>query len=198
MMLRSLGLVALLTTLLTSPALAQEEEGGLLSVSGGLMIWTILIFLIVLAVLYKAAYPHILGAVEAREARIRELLDAAARDRQEAQAAREEQQRQLDEMRARVQEMMAEGRSSAERLREDLLAQARREQEEMLARTRREIQQEMERSLEQVRADAVDLAIAAASRLVERNLDDAENRRLVREYLAQVDEQRGAAVPAGV
>lgn len=193
---RSLRLAALLTLLAAAPARAQEG-GGLLAVETGLIVWTVLIFGIVLLVLYKAAYPKILGAVEAREEHIRELLAAAARDRQEAQTLLEEQQRQLEEVRTRAQEMVAEGRTAGERVREDILGQARREQEEMLARARREIQQEMERVAEQLRIDTVELAIAAASRLVERSLDQEDSRRLVREFLEQVERQSDA-VPAGV
>ena len=70
---RSLQLTAFLALASVRPALAQE--GGLLDINEGLMVWTIIIFLIVLAVLYEAAYPHILGAVEAREATA-EVLEA--------------------------------------------------------------------------------------------------------------------------
>lgn len=181
---RSLRLAALLLMLLASPAFAQE--GGLLEVNEGLIIWTILIFLIVLFVLYKAAFPKILGAVEAREARIRELLEAAARDRQEAETLLAEQRRQTEEVRSRVQELLAEGRGAGERMRDDILAQARREQEDLLLRARRDIQGELDGALQKVREDAVELSIAAASKLIEKNLDADDNRRLVRDFLQRV------------
>ena len=80
-----------------TPLLAQEhaaeEGGGLLSINPGLTIWTIVIFLIVLAILTKAAYPKILGAVEARERHIAELTEAAERDRAEAAALADENRR---------------------------------------------------------------------------------------------------------
>lgn len=192
---RSLRLAALLLMLLATPAFAAE--GGLLDVNEGLIIWTILIFLIVLVVLYKAAFPMILGAVEAREAHIRELLAAAARDRQEAETLLADQRRETEEVRARVQELLAEGRGAGERLREDILAQARREQEDILLRTRRDIQGELDRALQQVREDAVDLAIAAASKVVEKNLDAEENRRLVREFLREVELPANGGRPVG-
>src|SRR5690554_2992159 len=104
--LRTTGTAGLL--LLTGVETAAAQEGGLLDINTGLMVWTVLIFLIVLAILYRMAYPHILGAVEAREQQIRDLLAAAARDRQAAQEALEEQTRQLEETRARVQDLVAE------------------------------------------------------------------------------------------
>lgn len=193
MLSKSLRYLAVLALGSVTPAAAQE--GGLLSPSGGLMFWTVVTFLVVLVALWKFAWPHILGAVEAREAHIRELLAAAARDREEAQRLVQEQQRQLDEVRARAQEMLAEGRAAGERAREELMSQARREQEELLQRTQREIQQQTERALEAVRLEAVDVALAAAERLLGRTLDGEDNRRLVRQFLGELDSSR---VPAGV
>lgn len=195
-MLRSLRWTAILSLLVASPALAQEK-GGLLSLNSGLMFWTVAIFLVVLAILYKAAYPYILGAVEAREARIRELLAAAKDDREEAQSLLAEQRRQMDEVRQRTQEALAEGRAAGERLREEILAQARREQAELLERTRRDVGREMETALAQLRAETVEIAIAAAGKLLERNLDAEDNRRLVRDYLEGVDLRDVAAAPVG-
>ncbi len=199
MMSQSLRLMLLILLLSATPALAAEEggQGGLLTPEGGLMIWTLLVFGIVLAVLYKFAYPPILGAVEAREQRIRELLAAAARDREEAQSLLEQQRREHEQLRAQAQEIFAEARASGERTRTELLAQARREQEEMLERARREIAAEMELAMDQVRRESVELAIAAAEKLVQHNLDDEQNRRLVREFLGQA-ERSAVSVPAGV
>jgi F-type H+-transporting ATPase subunit b len=196
-MLRTLRLAALLSILLATPALAQDG-GGLLDINTGLMVWTVLIFVTVLAVLYWKAYPKILGVVEAREQHIRELLEAAARDREEAQALLDEQRRERDATRAQVQEVLAEGRAAADRLREEILGEARREQQELLERTRRDIRQEMERSTAELRVQVVDLAIAAATKLVHRNLNDDDNRRLVREYVEQIDlrEPTGTGVGA--
>lgn len=182
---------------LTATPLYAAEEGGLLSINTGLMVWTVLIFLIVLAVLYWLAFPHILGAVEAREQRIRELLASAARDREEAQQILAQQKQEHEALRAQAQELFAEARAGGERIREDLLAQARREQEEMLARARRDIQAESDRAMDAIRRETVELAIAAAEKLVQRNLDDEQNRRLVRDFLGEA-ESRAPTIAAGV
>lgn len=187
-------------TLFTVPALllaaaapAHAAEGGLLDVNTGLSVWTIVIFLIVLGILAKFAYPPILGAVEAREAHLRETIEAAERDRAEAARLLDEQRREMEEARARLKEAFEENKAAAEKTREELLARARAEQEEMLERARREIVREREAALGEVRRDAVELALAAATRLVGRNLGEDEDRRLVMEYLGQVDADRVAA-----
>ena len=194
---RSIALSALLLLGSAAPLVAAEgETPGLLSPNIGLTFWTIVVFVIVLAVLSKFAFPKILGAVEAREANLRELAEAAERDRREAAAMMEENRRILEDTRHRVQEAINESRTSAERIRADMLAETRREQEALLERARRDIATERENALEAVRREAVDVSMRAAERLVRRNLDAEDNRRLVREYLGQVAGQ--PALAAGV
>jgi F-type H+-transporting ATPase subunit b len=193
---KSLRLLPLLVIGTASPAFAAES--GLLSWQAGLTFWTIVTFLIVLAILWKAALPPILGAVEAREQQIRDLIAAAARDRQEAQLVLERQSRELEETRSRVQEMVAEGRTAGERMHDEIIADARRQAEEIVMRARRDIRQELDHALQELRVEAVDVALAAAGKLIERNLDEEDNRRLVREYLADLETGSGSRVAAGV
>ena len=188
-------LFVLSVLVLGTAAPLHAAEGGLLSPNPGLIIWTILIFGIVLAILAKFAFPAILGAVEARERHLRELTEAAERDRAEAARLVEEARRELEQTHARVHEAMAESRTGAERLREEILAQARTEREEMLARAHRDIEAERAVALESVRRDAVEMSIRAAEKLVRRNLDAEDNRRLVTEFLGQL---AVPAAPAGV
>ncbi|HEU0016534.1 MAG TPA: F0F1 ATP synthase subunit B [Longimicrobium sp.] len=173
-----------------TPLPAQEHGegggGGLLSLNPGLTIWTIVIFLIVLAVLSRFAYPKILAAVEAREAHIAELTSAAERDRDAAAALLAENQRILEDTRARVHGAVEEARGQAEKMRAEVMDAANRERQEMLERARRDIASEREMALDTVRRDAVVLAMAAAEKLVRRNLDSEDNRRLVQESLAQL------------
>jgi F-type H+-transporting ATPase subunit b len=172
-----------------SPLLAQhggEEQGGLLSLNPGLSVWTMVIFLLVLAILYRAAFPKILGAVEAREAHLRGLTEGAERDRAEAAALVEEHRKLVEDTRGQVQKALGEATATAEARRGEILEQAQRERDEMLARARADVLAERATMLEQVRRDSVDVAIRAAERLVRKNLDVDDNRRLVQDYLAQL------------
>jgi F-type H+-transporting ATPase subunit b len=191
---KSCALAVGLVLLQATPAFAAEGEASPLSVNTGLMIWTFLLFGIVLLVLRKYAWPNILGAVEKREAHIRDLLEQAEADRARAAQEAAENRRILEETRARVQEALAESRTQGERMHADLLAQARVEQQELLERARRDIAAEREVALDSVRRDAVELAMRAAEKLVNRTLDTEDNRRLVREFLGQVE----PAAPVGV
>ena len=184
----SIALSALALLGSAAPLIAQEheEKSGLLSPNPGLTIWTIVVFVLVFAILAKFAFPRILGAVEARERHLSELADAAERDRVEAAAMLDENRRILEETRQKVQEAINEARTGAEKIRAEMLDQARREQEDLMARTRRDIASEREGMLDGLRRETVDVAIAAAERLVKANLDSDGNRRLVTEYLGQL------------
>lgn len=189
------ALVPALLLLTAAPLLAQEHEkaAGPLDVNTGLLIWTLLIFGIVVAVLYKFAWPNILGAVEKREAHIRELLEGAERDRAEAAHLADENRRLIEDTRARTHDAINEARLQGEKMRAEVLETARREQQELLERARRDIAAEREVALDSVRREAVELSIRAAEKLVRRNLDAEDNRRLVREFLGQVGEPAARA-----
>jgi F-type H+-transporting ATPase subunit b len=191
MKLTSLPTAVLPALLVAAPAAAAPAEGGqggLLTLEGGLVIWTLIVFGIVLTVLYYKAYPLILGAVEAREAHLARILEEAETSRTEAAALAEENRRSLDETRARVQEALGEARGQAEAMRAEVMTEARREQQELLERARRDIAAEREAALDAVRRQAVVLAMAAAEKLLRRSVDDEDNRRLVGEYLGHVAE----------
>src|SRR5690606_2457981 len=152
----------------------------------GLMIWTVIIFLALLAVLTKFAWKPILGALEARERRIQDILDAAARDRAEAERLMQEHQRQLAEARQQAQQITAEGRQAAERIRQAMLARARAEQGERLDRAGQGRERERERAREALRRDAVGLSRAAAAELGGKRLDSGDDRRIITEYRARI------------
>lgn len=175
--------------LAAAPALAQEAEGGsvnLLSPSGGLMFWTLIIFVLLLLLLSKFAFPPILGAVEARERSLQEAIEGAKADRDAAAALMAQQRADLERARTEAQQLIADGRAAGEKLRAEMLEQTRVQQQEMLERARKEIGAERERAIQELRREAVDLAIAGAGRVIEQNLDDAANRQLIERFLATV------------
>ncbi len=183
--------VTALLLLSASPALAAVDpaEGppDFLSPEGGLMIWTLLIFLGLMFLLTRFAFKPILAAVEAREQKLQEAIDAAKRDREEAARLLEEHRRQMEETRAQAQKLIVEGRQTGERLRAEMLEQTRQEQQQVLERARSEIANERDRAIAELRREAVDLAIVGASRVIERNLDDQANRQLVESYLGSLE-----------
>jgi F-type H+-transporting ATPase subunit b len=181
-----LAAAALPTSLLAQEHAAPATSGGLTSLQVNLMFWTLVIFLILFYLLQRFAFPPIFKAVEDRERALEEAIAAAKRDRDEAARLLEEHRRQIENARGEAQRFIAEGRQTAEQMRAELLDQARREQQEILERSRREIQSERDRAIAELRREAVDLAIAGASKVLEQNLDSTSNRRIVEQFLASV------------
>jgi F-type H+-transporting ATPase subunit b len=160
--------------------------------------WTIVIFILLLFVLRRYAYPPILGYAEAREKRIQDSLDEAKKQSEEAAALLATQRRELAEAQREAQAVIAEGKHAAERLRQELLERTKAEQQEVVARATREIERERELAVESVRREAVELAIAAAAKLVGRKLSAEDDRRLVSEYLGAVERPGQKGTKAGV
>ena len=183
-LLRSLAL----SFLVAVPALAQEEapKADLLSPSYGLMAWTLIIFVVLALILSRFAFGPITAAVRAREQALEEAITAAKRDREEAASLLAQHRSALDASRGEAQKLIADARVAAERVRAELVEQAHAEQANMLDRARQEIESEKSRAIAQLRREAVDLAIAGAGKVIERNLDQAANRQLVESFLASV------------
>lgn len=185
---RALTLAALLTITAT-PVLASETDGpvNLLDPKVGLMFWTLIIFGLLFTVLSKFAFKPLFAAVEAREKALEDAIEGAKRDRAEAEQALEAQRAQLESARTEAQQIIADSRATAEKMRNDLLAQTKQQQEEMIEQARRAIDGEKAAAIGELRKEAIDLAIAGASRVIEQNLDSQSNRQIVERFLASLD-----------
>jgi len=187
---RTLFRSLVISALAAAPALAQEaapqSKVDLLSPNYGLMFWTLIIFAVLFFVLARFAFGPITKAVEAREQALEAAIESAKRDREEAARLLAEQRAALDATRGEAQKLIADARIAGERVRAELIEQAHAEQTSMLERARKEIEAEKVGAIAQLRREAVDLAIAGAGRVIDKNLDQAANRRLVESFLASV------------
>ena len=188
-MIKSLTLALLALAAGSTPAMAQEAAGGPLSIEPGLMIWTVVVFILLLVVLGKFAWPQVLGAVEAREKALEQQLAEAERNRAESARMLEEQKKLLAEARSTAHQIVAEAKGLGEKERAVQLERAREEHEALLERARREIDAERERAVADLRREAVDLSLAAASKLIGERMDSEADRRLVVDYLNRLETQ---------
>jgi F-type H+-transporting ATPase subunit b len=171
-------------------AATEEESGGgsfLVSPSLGLMIWTLLAFGITLYLLNKLAFPRIAEALDRRRVAIEESIDAAARAKQEADAALEEYRARLREAREQADDILARARKAAENLRDETKAETNKQREEMLAAARRDIEHETRRALDEIRKEVADLTVMATEKITRKSLDEEDHRRLIEEALSEVD-----------
>ena len=167
---------------------AEETEAkpSLLALQSGLMFWTLVVFLLLLIVLSKFAFGPITAAVRARELALEEAIAVARKDRDDAAKLLDDHRRQIEAARGEAQRFIAEGRATAEAMRTEMLEGTRAQQAELLERARRDIDAEKTKAIDELRREAIDLAIAGASKVIGKNLDDAANRALVESYLATI------------
>jgi len=170
-------------------AAAQEHSGPAspFEVNFGLVFWTWLVFLALFFVLRKLVWPKLVQTVEEREKRIAKQLADAEAANLAAQKLLEEHRAALAQARSESQELITKAKSVAAKERELLIAKAHEEQEQMLERARREIVAERDKAVASLRREAVELSLAAAQKLIEANLDSDANRRIVTDYLANLE-----------
>ncbi len=166
-----------------------EESGGsfLVSPGLGLMIWTLVLFLITMWVLSKVAFPKIQEALDKRANAISESIEAAERQRRESDELLAEYRARLAEAREQADDIMARARKSAETAEAEAAAAGREKREELVEAAKRDIEAETRRSLDQIRQEVADLTVLATERVTRKSLSPDDQKRLVEEALSEVD-----------
>ncbi len=174
---------------MSAPVFAAEKGGGsfLVSPDVGLMIWTLVVFLISMYILSKVAFPRIQAALDKRQQAIEEAIDTAERTRTEADKLLAEYRERLHEARSQADDIVARARKTAENNEAESVAEAKRKREEMMAATRRDIQQETRRAIQEIRNEVADLTVLATEKVTRKTLTDADQKRLVEEALSELD-----------
>ena len=153
----------------------------------GLFIWTIVTFLVLLALLAKFAWTPLLQALETRQNAIRKSLDDAQQAKVELERLQQESAQIIRQARVEADAIISKSRADAERLREEMKQKARGDADGIVRNAERQIQLETTRALQQIRTEAVDLSVMIASKIIQRNLSKEDNQRLIDEALKQVE-----------
>jgi F-type H+-transporting ATPase subunit b len=163
----------------------------MLEINSGLILWTILTFVIVLIILRKAAWKPLLGALTAREESIRASLREAEDARAQAARLLEENKRQLARAEEQSRSIIMEGRDMGERLKGEILEKANATTRVMIEQAKEEIRREKDAALMQLRSEATDLVIAAAGKILDANLDTPKQRQLADAAIREIAETTG-------
>jgi F-type H+-transporting ATPase subunit b len=171
------------------PAQAAEEESSnfLVSPNVGLMIWTLLAFLVAMFILRKYAWPAITEALDKRQRSIEESIDVAERTRAEAGELLQEYRERLREARQQADQIVARARKAGEVHERETLEKAKIQREELLEQTRRDIDAETRRAIQEIRAEVADLTVMATEKVTRKSLDEQDQKRLVEEALRELD-----------
>ena len=151
----------------------------MLEINPGLIFWTIVTFIVVLAILAKTAWKPLLHALTSREEGIRTALQQAEEANAEAKRLAEENKRQLAQAEAHAQQAMKEGREMGERLKAEIIEKANTSARGMIEQAKEEIRREKDAALIELRGEVADLAVTAAGKIIDANLDVNKHRWLV-------------------
>jgi F-type H+-transporting ATPase subunit b len=141
------------------------------------------------------ALPRIGEALEKRANAIRESIDAANKQREDADRLLQEYRERLKEAREQADDIVARARKAAEAAEAEAAKAGREKREELVAAARRDIEMETRRSLERIRKEVADLTVLATEKVTRKTLDDEDHKRLIDEALKEVD--FSALSPAG-
>src|ERR1051326_767470 len=149
----------------------------------GLVIWTIITFVLLLVVLRGIAWKPLLAALGRREELVRSSIERAEQAKNEAEQLLDRHKKQLAEAEAEVQRILSEGRSFGDKLKDEIVAKANQQSRRMIEQAQQEIERDKDAALAQLRTEVAHLAIEAAEKILEETLDETKPRRIIDSYL---------------
>jgi F-type H+-transporting ATPase subunit b len=162
----------------------------LISVTPGLMIWTVICFLIALYILKRYAFGPIQRMLDERREQIRRSIEEADAARDEARQLLEEHRKLMKEARGEAEQILAEARRTRDAMEQRMREETEVERQRRLEETRREIAAETARALEQIRAEVAELTLEATAVVVGHKLDAKRDRELISEAIGSLDFSR--------
>lgn len=159
----------------------------LLEVSPGLMIWTVVVFLLTLLILKKFVFGPVGEAIEKRRSSISASIEEAESSRDEAVRLLDEYKAKLAEARREADELREAGRREGERQKTEIVGQAQEQRERIVSDTQTQIDAQAQAAVAGIRDDVVVLALTAAEKVTRKSLSDDDHRALVEEALADAD-----------
>jgi len=162
-------------------------DSGLIKVVPGLMIWTVVCFLITLFVLKRFAFGPIQNMLDERRERIRRSIEEAEKARNEARRLLEEHRALIGEARGQAEQILAEARKVADAQRQRVKEETEADRRRRLEETKRQIEAETRRALQQIRTEVAELTLIATSKVTGKVLDDEDHRRLIEEAVRDLD-----------
>ena len=153
----------------------------------GLAIWTLVAFGLTYWVLKRYAFGPIQKLIDERRDRIRRSLEEADRARDEARKLIQEHRALIGQARGQAEEILAEARRVADSQRQRVKEETEADRRRRLEETKRQIEAETHRALAQIRAEVAELALVATAKVTGKVLDDADHRRLIEDAISDLD-----------
>src|SRR2546426_10214271 len=162
-------------------------SNALLKITPGLMIWTLVCFFITFWVLKRYAFGPIQKALDERRERIRRSIEEAEQARNEARRLLEEHRALIGKARGQAEEILAEARKVAESMARRVKEETEADRHRRLEETKRQIEAETQRALHQIRAEVAELTLIATPKVTGKVLDDSDHKRLIEDAISDLD-----------
>lgn len=161
-------------------------QDGLLKVSPGLLLWTIITFVVLLLILWKAAWKPVVEALDARAEKVRSDIESADRARQEAEKLLTQHKEMMEQARNEAAKIIADGKSAAENIRNEIIDKANTDAKDLSERAKKEINLAKDKALSEIKAEVVILSTEIAAKIISKNLNPDDQKVLVEETLNKV------------
>ena len=165
----------------------SAHEGGWmekwLSFDPGLFMWTIVTFLIVLFILKWKAWGPLMSALDKREEDIKNALLEADRAKENAEKASQDYEELIKKAHSESQQIISNSKTAGEKVKNEIESAAKEKAEEMIEKAKIQIEAESQKAIQGIKSSVVDLSIEAATKILEKNLDSEDNRKLVDQTL---------------
>jgi F-type H+-transporting ATPase subunit b len=173
---------------ITLAVIASEGgNGGLLDVNPGLMIWTVVTFILLLLILKKVAWKPILSALDKRENDIKEALLQAEKAKDEAKKILEENQASLAKAEEESKKIIEQSRDYAESLKEQMITESKDQAKRIVDEASSEIQRKQDAAFEELKGQIAEIAVNAAEKIIRESLDAQKSKQVVDRYLNEVN-----------
>jgi len=159
---------------------------GLLKVDPGLLLWTVITFVVLLLLLWKTAWKPIVEALDARAEKIRGDIDQADKSRQEAEKVLAEHKELMANAKDESAKIIAQGRVEAEKVKNDIIEKAQSEAKDLAERVKKEIAMAKDSALADLKTEVVTISTEIASRIIDKALKPEDQNALVAEALNKI------------
>lgn len=164
----------------------HEEKPSLLSVNPGLIIWQIIIFVILLFLLKKIAWKPLLNALQTREQGIKDSIEHAEQLKKDSEELLLQNKKILAEANAQSMKIINESKEIANKMRDELLAKTQEDSRKLLEQAKVEIKLEKDSAMSELRNEVSELAIKAAEKIINENLDENKQKKIVNDFISQM------------
>jgi F-type H+-transporting ATPase subunit b len=169
------------------PVIAVLLEGiNLLEVNPGLIIWVIVTFIVLLVVLKKVAWKPILGALDQREASIKESLEKAEKAREEAQKVLDENKANIAKAEEESKQIIDQSRAYAEKLKDQIIRESKEQAKKIVDDAADEIERKKDAAFNDLKNQVAEIAINAAEKILKETLDKESNKKIVDKYISDI------------